>query len=573
MSQHFSSLWKSRLGLNDNKSQGASEQRPYVYSPLKASSKKIRLLTLLPGIILRATRPCHTPGAQKKIRLLSILGKALWKSQRTWRVHYSTSGILTGRELFGSMLSVNQQDVNERAHQVSRMADIYTLADYVVVWLGPEAKDSCRALRTLHKIGSMVDADWDDLTMKPSDEARATGELHWADRESAMPFKANELDPVLQLLERPWFERLWVRQEIALATKAFLVCGLESIPWSRFQNAIFYIETKIRKNKSIIANLSTFLQHLFMIYLLCAPNRGLSLRKQIYRTQKCKYLDPRDRVYALLSISGIQGKKVIVDYRKSADEVYQDAVLQYYTWQLNFLTDSGCDLDGSHVLDTYCRTLLCDDTNDCFDPTQPILLGLEESKQVLRSLLDTSRPSPLISHSENFIRIAGTYLKNRSFFWAEDGRMGLGPGLTRATDEIVVFPGCPSPMVLRPSQNGNDRYQVVGECYVQNLMCGEALLGPLSANYTRIKKLDRTTGFIYPAFRDVRSGEFQDEDPRFGLLHSQRREDGMRRVYPTGLPGEDDKEYIGLKVWTSDRPGVGEKVEVMRNDLQPFLLE
>ena len=103
---------------------------------------------------------------------------------------------------------MNQQDLEERSQQVPRMADIYTLAQCVVVWLGPEAEDSSRTLRTLDKIGSMIDPDWSDGSMKPSDEAKAAGELHWADRNAFIPYKNKKLDPVHRLLERAWFERL-----------------------------------------------------------------------------------------------------------------------------------------------------------------------------------------------------------------------------------------------------------------------------------------------------------------------------------------------------------------------------
>jgi hypothetical protein len=152
--------------------------------------------------------------------------------------------------------------------------------------------------------------------------------------------------------------------------------------------------------------------------------------------------------------------------------------------------------------------------------------------------------------------------------------MGLGPGLTIATDEIVVFPGCPSPMVLRPSPKQSGRYRVVGECFVHKLMNGEALYGPVPANYNCVYKLDRTAGLYFDAFHNIRSGEFTTEDPRFGLLYSDVRDDGVRRVYPTGHPrSEENKDYIGLRTRTNARMDPDEIVEVMRDDLESFLLE
>ena len=105
-----------------------------------------------------------------------------------------------------------------------------------MVWLGSEAENSSSVLRTLNKIGSMVGVNWFDYTMKSSDEARAAGELDWADRNADMrhmrhmPFKSGELNRVHRLLERMPFEHLWIRQEISLATNAVLMCGFESVP-------------------------------------------------------------------------------------------------------------------------------------------------------------------------------------------------------------------------------------------------------------------------------------------------------------------------------------------------------
>jgi hypothetical protein len=238
------------------------------------------------------------------------------------------------------------------------------------------------------------------------------------------------------------------------------------------------------------------------------------------------------------------------------------------------LAPPGLDLNSDHGIGIYCRTLHCDLFSDYFDPSFASYLKFEESHAVLRSLLDMDRQSPLAVHRREFLNFAFVNMRDRTFFWTEDGRMGLGPGLARATDEIVVLPGCPVPMILRPSHNGNGRYRVVGECFIHDLMNGEALLGPLPEGYQYINKLDRTHGGYRNAFQNNGTGDIQDEDPRFGLLQSEVREDGVRRVYPTGLPRNiRDKDYIGLKMWTKDFVVEGEEVEVMRNDLQPFLLE
>jgi hypothetical protein len=104
----------------------------------------------------------------------------------------------------------------------------------------------------------------------------------------------------------------------------------------------------------------------------------------------------------------------------------------------------------------------------------------------------------------------------RSILVATDGRLGLGPALSKQGDEIVVMPGCKSPMVLRSCPNG--RYHVVGECAFDDMVNGEAFLGPLPKHFKLVKKLTKFDNGTEPwvtFYRNTISGEDQMEDPRF----------------------------------------------------------
>jgi hypothetical protein len=154
--------------------------------------------------------------------------------------------------------------------------------------------------------------------------------------------------------------------------------------------------------------------------------------------------------------------------------------------------------------------------------------------------------------------------------------MGLGPPLAKQTDEVVVFPRCPKPMILRLSGTSIDRYQVVGECFIADLMDREAVLRPFPQGYQCIRKLDSTDRAFYYMYWDNRTGIFQDKDPRFRLLESDLQEDGVRRVYPTRVPrNPGDRNHAEIQAWTKRYPGEGEELRIMihKNELQSFLLE
>ncbi|KAF2172130.1 hypothetical protein M409DRAFT_17371 [Zasmidium cellare ATCC 36951] len=69
--------------------------------------------------------------------------------------------------------------------------------------------------------------------------------------------------------------------------------------------------------------------------------------------------------------------------------------------------------------------------------------------------------------------LAFTYAANvRRFFSTCDGKIGLGPSILKASDQVVVLHGGKTPFILRSIESG---YKVLGQCYVHGIMQGEAV--------------------------------------------------------------------------------------------------
>ncbi|KAI5859745.1 heterokaryon incompatibility protein-domain-containing protein [Durotheca rogersii] len=85
---------------------------------------------------------------------------------------------------------------------------------------------------------------------------------------------------------------------------------------------------------------------------------------------------------------------------------------------------------------------------------------------------DGSHPSMALE----YIQRVRSVIWNRTLFVIEDheGRplLGLGPSETRLNDQVCILHGCSVPVVLR---RGEDCWTLVGECFVYNLMDGEAM--------------------------------------------------------------------------------------------------
>jgi hypothetical protein len=161
----------------------------------------------------------------------------------------------TSRTVWIDAISIDQANLEERSHQVSRMGDVYRLARHVLAWLGPDEHDGFYALERLNYVGAKVIlVDWTKRSLRPSDAD--SKESHWADRDQPFRISKREVIAITSLLGRAWFERLWIQQEVILARdKTIMMVGELTIPFSIFRNAIACLIWKPKVTKEQNDNL------------------------------------------------------------------------------------------------------------------------------------------------------------------------------------------------------------------------------------------------------------------------------------------------------------------------------
>jgi len=136
-------------------------------------------------------------------------------------------------------ISIFQDDIPEKNTQIQKMAMIYNRAETVSVWLGQEDKDSARALEFIERLLQLE--GFDPLTQDPGSTAE------WA--------------ALHNLMQRPWFNRRWIVQEIALARSATLYCGDQSISWPDFSAATALFAARHRDLRHIFQSSKDFDNH------------------------------------------------------------------------------------------------------------------------------------------------------------------------------------------------------------------------------------------------------------------------------------------------------------------------
>lgn len=241
----------------------ASNER-YKYRPLREEVYEIRLLTLLPGPpssdirVLLTTTPLTKDNIPKYEALSYAWGTA--EDQVAIRVGKKSASLMVTQNLADALVAlrlptenrclwidaicVDQENLEERSRQLGRFGDIYQLANRVIVWLGLADETSGLAFSALNDIASRVTVDWIRAEMLPTSENNAD----WADRNSPLRFDEVTSRAIEVLLQRSWFERLWVQQEIRLANQSAIVtCGSYFISWTHFSDAIFCLFFKDKK--------------------------------------------------------------------------------------------------------------------------------------------------------------------------------------------------------------------------------------------------------------------------------------------------------------------------------------
>jgi hypothetical protein len=152
-------------------------------------------------------------------------------------------------------------------------------------------------------------------------------EQHWADINEVLPYSPEEIAAIVGIFERPWFERLWIWQEIWLAgPPAILICGKETIFWTTLQSAFFCVKIKNWVPSKVEPSLNWF----ELIRGLFLPTSNRSFEDLIRATSLSKCMDPRDRVFALQSLLNPQDPVAAIepDYKKESSEIYTEVFLR-----------------------------------------------------------------------------------------------------------------------------------------------------------------------------------------------------------------------------------------------------
>jgi len=229
------------------------------------------------------------------------------------------------------------------------MGQIYSYAQRVVVWLGPSAAQTKVAFETFNYVGINTDVDWAKSTVSLTRYDPVMDD----EFEKCFDCCYSEVtkDGLRDVLNRPWFTRLWVLQEVCMGSQATIICGRETLDWKIFATAVTRISGQLKnvlrthpERNSV--SLLLEIQKLDQIYFMARQTQysSRSVENLISRSQNLDCKDPRDRIYAQLAMFPDTLKDTLVpSYSKTTAEVYMETTLAIsnYYMSLSLLEDCG----------------------------------------------------------------------------------------------------------------------------------------------------------------------------------------------------------------------------------------
>ncbi|KAI1277039.1 HET-domain-containing protein [Xylaria sp. FL0933] len=229
------------------------------------------------------------------------------------------------RTMWIDAICIDQDNVQERNAQVQRMGEVFSLAFGVVAWLGPGFVDSRLALRTLEEIGQEVEITKEWLLL-PSPQC---SHPDWYRLETPIPLEPNQLTAIIKLCEAPYLKRLWVIQELTLASVNSVVqCGHDAISLLllRYGILLLYGKQYMQPRETTFKTRQT----IYSVARIMENNPNMPLDEVLFRHHVRECSDARDKVYACINLLDPAVRKhIVVDYSKPPLEVYKQAFLVF----------------------------------------------------------------------------------------------------------------------------------------------------------------------------------------------------------------------------------------------------
>ncbi|KAI0188311.1 heterokaryon incompatibility protein-domain-containing protein [Xylaria flabelliformis] len=326
----------------------------FSYEPLERTQKEFRLLTIFAGredeaLHSRLTHAILSDPAVVYETISYCWGDTSARDSITVNgdtvdVPASTAAALKcmrkaeePRIVWIDSVCINQTDLDERADQVGMMADIFRSAKGNLVYLGESDERTRDAFE-------MVERLYQEIRRKTSDFSQFHNEIrkHLFTGQYAHDKLECHLDKgaLACIFERPWFQRLWIVQEAALAITNTCFCGRDfSISLNVLLRVAIWLCYHWPPLSSRFYDFDA-LDNVAGLWAAVDDKDSAAAAEYSYKQTMTSLLftanhrqcsEPRDKIFAILSMVDQESENspeislLEIEYRKPCHEVLRDA--------------------------------------------------------------------------------------------------------------------------------------------------------------------------------------------------------------------------------------------------------
>ncbi|KAF1998998.1 HET-domain-containing protein [Amniculicola lignicola CBS 123094] len=199
-------------------------------------------------------------------------------------------------------ICINQQDLEERGHQILKMIKIYSYATDVLVWLGEDDNDTEPAIKLFRALETLNEVELKELCPPGLTKAAELG-------------YPGTFVSLTRFLRRSWFSRVWILQEVIAAKAVIYQCGSFTLTYTEMLNISMYITSTywcrhlgnvdrpgINPQTDLIYPIGAHAVIMADIESMWRRKEPNLLRNALLQARKFEATEPRDKVYGILGL-------------------------------------------------------------------------------------------------------------------------------------------------------------------------------------------------------------------------------------------------------------------------------
>lgn len=201
------------------------------------------------------------------------------------------------------------------------MAEIYKRAEQVLAWLGEQGEMEKRGTQRIHQLNEFFRARPNPKTYNLN-----AAELPYLEDLGLPSMEKNDWEGLLNILQNPWFTRVWIIQELVLAQECYFLLGRDFIHETKLLTlalkleqsgawmglvSLYKVPADVHSNAKDLAVLRDRIKR---------HEDKYSLADLLWVTSSFRSSDPRDKVFALVALAK-NVKPDFVNYDRELSEV------------------------------------------------------------------------------------------------------------------------------------------------------------------------------------------------------------------------------------------------------------